>query len=302
MPNTITYSSLSNVIPQQRLLMFEKVFQTTDPIEVHGAYIWTVKVAASLLPLLSTFEVALRNAIHTCATKNIGLDWYDILETKVRTKFHHGQRDQNNISWHFGEVARIKQKIAGKTPPIGLTKHDLLVAKMDFGFWDNLLRECFSKNNYSNALWPKYLNDVFPNLPKNHTNAIIQKEVSALRELRNEISHHSPIWKKPHVVDETTAITYINSQIDKIVDMINWLSKDVVNWIDVHMLQAEARRMATKEFLYLCQRKNMQSMEIKCSTFKRQITSKLRALDKDSFTIIKHNEKCLYVLTKISVR
>lgn len=300
MPNTITYTSLSNVIPPQRLLMFEKVFQTTDPIEVHGAYIWTVKAAASLLPLLSTLEISLRNAIHSTATKNIGDNWYDILATKVRKTFKLQRHDQNNIAWHFGEVSRIKNKL--KTPPRGLTTHDLLVAKMDFGFWDNLLRECFSKNNYSNALWPKYLNDVFPNLPNGHTNATIQVEVSALRDLRNDISHHSPIWKKPHVVDETTAITYINAQIDKIIEIISWLSKDAVNWIEVHMLQAEARRIATKEFLYLCQRKNMQSMEIKCSTFKREITSKLRVLDKDAFTLINHNEKCLYMLSKISVR
>lgn len=72
------------------------------------------------------------------------------------------------------------RKTSIKMPPKGLTRHDLLVAKMDFGFWDNLLRECFSINGDKHALWPQCIPTIFPNLPKGHTNASIQREISSL--------------------------------------------------------------------------------------------------------------------------
>jgi hypothetical protein len=78
----------------------------------------------------------------------------------VRTQFNQPKRDRANIQWHHSQVSDTKRKL--KTPPNGLTKHDLLVAKMDFGFWDNLLRECFSVNGDTKALWPHVHQVSFP--------------------------------------------------------------------------------------------------------------------------------------------
>lgn len=97
--------------------MYEKVFATTSPVELHGAYIWSVKAAASIQPLLSTLEVALRNSIHNSATNLIAADWYDKLNTKQRKSWKVAQRDKNNIIWHKSEVARVKKKLAQKKPP-----------------------------------------------------------------------------------------------------------------------------------------------------------------------------------------
>lgn len=300
MPHTITYTSLSNVVPQQRLLMFEKVFQTTDPIELHGAYMWSVKVAASLQPLLSILEVSLRNAIHSSATIHIGPDWYDKLATRVRSYWKTAQRDQSNIKYHHDEIARIKKKISGKTLPKGLKKTDLIVAKLDFGFWDNLLRECFAINGNSKALWPQCMPSVFPNVPNGHTNLTIHTEITALRELRNDIAHHSPVWKHATVHDELSAVTYVNTKIDKIIEIISWLSNDAVTWLSIHMLLAEAKRIASIEFLHLLQRKNINEMGVKPNLLKRNLTKQLKTLKKESFRLISCNGNHMYVLTKIT--
>lgn len=299
MPHTISYSNLCNVLPQQRLLMYEKVFNTTDPLELHGAYIWSIKLAASIYPLLSTLEVALRNSIHTTATQLIGVDWYDKLATKVRTQYQSPQRDQSNIDWHNKQIADIKKKIKRKTPARGLNKHDLLVAKMDFGFWDNLLRECFLVNGNPMALWPRCTPIVFPNLPSGYTNKNAHDEISELRELRNDIAHHSPIWKNRTVHDKLTAITYINQRINKIVEVIGWLSRDKVNWIEVHMLVAEARRVASINYLELCQRKDMNHVEVKFSCFRRELKKQFKILNINEFKVI-NNSSSLFLITKIS--
>ena len=298
MPNSITYAALSNVLPEQRLAMYEKMFDTTTPIELHGAYIWSVKAAACIQPLLSILEVALRNSIHNSATIAIAPNWYDTLSTKERKSWKVAQRDKNNIAWHHAEVARIKKKLSKKTPPKGLTMHDLLVAKMDFGFWDNLLRECFSINGDGQALWPQCIPIVFPNLSKGYTNASVQQEVSTLRELRNDIAHNSPIWKHKSVVDLKTAIAYINLQIDKILKIINWLSIEKVNWLEVHMLQSEARRVVSEKYLQLCQRKCMSNFIEPYSRYKRGFRGNLKRLDKDGFDIIETGNGNLYMLTR----
>ena len=296
MPNTITYTSLSNVLPNQRLLMYQRIFNTTTPIELHGTYIWSVKVAAAIQPLLSTLEVALRNSIHTCGTQFIAPNWYEVLSTELRTQFNQPKRDRANIQWHHSQVTDTKRKL--KTPPNGLTKHDLLVAKMDFGFWDNLLRECFSVNGDTKALWPQCTSSVFPNLPSGYTNATVQSEISKLRDLRNDIAHNSPVWKVRSVIDEQSAILYLNQQIDKIIEVIGWLSTDKVNWIQVHMLQAEAKRIATKEYLYLCQRKNINPVSF--SRFKRDLRKQFKNLNADNFTIVNTNSDSLFMLIKMT--
>lgn len=302
MPNTITYTALANVIPHQRLSMYEKVFKTTNSVELHGAYVWSVKVAANIHPLLSALEVALRNSIHISATQAISTDWYDKISTKERKSWKAGKRDHNNIKWHRAQVADIKKKIARKiqTAPKGLTMHDLLVAKMDFGFWDNLLRECFSINGDKKALWPQCMPLVFPNLPKGKTNASVQLEISALRELRNDIAHNSPIWKHKSVTDQQSAISYINNQIDKIIEIIKWLSSEKVDWLEVHMLQAEAKRVASKNYLRLCQRKEMSELTDPFSRYKREFRSQLKQLDKDEFDLINTQNGDLYMVTKVT--
>lgn len=297
---SIIYSNLSNVLPSQRLDIFSKTFLTTDPQELHGCYIWSLKVAANLLPLISTLEIALRNAIHNTASRKISLDWYEKLATKTRSSWKERQRDQKNIAWHNSEVIRIKNKISAKIPPKGLNKHDLLVAKMDFGFWDNLLRECFSKNKDKKSLWPQCIPLVFPNLPKGLTNTHIQSEVSLIREMRNDIAHHSPIWKHSSVFDENTAITYLNSRVDKILEIISWLSKDKVDWIQIHMLEAEVRRIISPEYLYLCQRKNMCDFDTKFSEYKRNFRSNLKLLDQNKFDLFSTHDNKMYMITKFS--
>lgn len=300
MPNTITYEALANVLPHQRLSTYEKVFKTTTPVELHGAYIWSVKVAAVIHPLLSSLEVALRNSIHNSATKAIAPDWYEKISTRVRKQWKNKKRDTSNINWHHSEIKRVKGKLEGKTPPKGLNKHDLLVAKMDFGFWDNLLRECFSKNGDKAALWPQCMPMVFPNLPKGHTNATVQLEISNLRNIRNDIAHHSPVWKHKTVYDDASAISYINGKIDKIIEIINWLSSEKVDWLEVHMLQSEARRVASDHYLRLCQRKDMHNITEDFSRYKRAFRIRTKTLGKDELNIFNTKNGELYMITKIT--
>ena len=252
MPNNIQYHNLAQVIPPQRLDMFKRMFDTSGDLELYGAYLWSIKAAAALAPLIGLLEVALRNSIHFSATKAIGDNWYEVLATRTRSGWELNKIDKRNIHWHQDEVIRVKRKIKRKTPPANLTKHDQLIAKMDFGFWINLLRACFFDNSNPKALWPQCIPTVFPSLTAGHTHTTIYKKIEPLRELRNDIAHNAPVWKHSTVRNLADAMLYLNKQIDEVLEILGWLSEEKVNWIEVHMLVAEAKRVLSMDFLHLC--------------------------------------------------
>ncbi|CAM5181594.1 hypothetical protein OURE66S_00677 [Oligella ureolytica] len=299
MPNNIQYHDLDRVIPPQRLDMFKRMFGTSDNLELYGAYLWSIKAATSLAPLISVLEVALRNSIHISASNAIGKNWYEILSTRIRNDWKSATRDKNNINWHHHEVKRVKQKIQRKTPPANLTKHDLLIAKMDFGFWINLLRACFFDNSNSQALWPKCIPTVFPGLSKGHTNMTIHQKIEPLRELRNDIAHNAPVWKHSTVRYVPEAISYLNGKIDDVLEILSWLSEEKVNWIEAHMVVAEARRIISMDYLHLCQQKTL-SNQYSWSVYKRQLNSSLRCLEKNSFDLINYKNGNKYMVVRIN--
>ncbi|MGI2109706.1 hypothetical protein ACRN9C_09940 [Shewanella frigidimarina] len=111
---------------------------------------------------------------------------------------------------------------------------------------------------------------------------------------------NSPIWKHKSVIDEQTAIIYLNSQIDKIINIINWLSSEKVDWLEVHMLQSEAKRIASREYLMMCQRKNISDLQNTFYGYKRSFRTKLKKLNKDKFDIVHVSNGDLYMVTKVS--
>ena len=87
----------------------------------------------------------------------------------------------------------------------------------------------------------------------------------------------------------------------KIIQIINWLSVEKVDWLEVHMLQSEARRVASKKYLLLCQRKEMSELTKPYSRYKRDSRSRLKHLDKDGFDIVDTLNDGLYMVTKITI-
>lgn len=155
-------------------------------------------------------------------------------------------------------------------------------------------------NGNSLALWPQCTPLVFPHLPKGHTNATIQKEITSIRELRNNIAHHSPAWKGKSVTDQGSAITYVNEQIDQVMKIIGWLSQEKVNWLEIHMLQAEARRIASQKYLLLCQRKEVDSFSQPFSRYQPNFQRYLKSIAANEFDVVNAGQDGLFMLTKVT--
>ncbi len=300
MPQSISYPDLAKVLPLHRQTQFREFLHTDDPVKRYGGYIWTLRIAASIHPLISTLEITLRNAIHQAATQAIGDNWYEKLATRTRKSWKTKDKDARNIAWHLSKMTEKKLKISRKYHAKKHNIHDLIISACEFGIWVNLFGECFIVNGNKSSLWPQCIQSVFPNLPKGKSIQDIQKELSELKELRNNIAHHSLLWSGTPINHTTDAITYVNEQIDRIIALTSWLSTSKIQLLDVHMLIAEARRVATSEYLSLCQRQAIDEMSTPPSQFNRSLNQCMKSTDSYSFTLIKH-KKSLWMMTRASI-
>ncbi|WP_305845232.1 Abi family protein [Photobacterium leiognathi] len=304
MPQSINYSLLSGVIPSSRLHVYKKVFRTKNDIELHGVYVWTMKTASTLLPLMNALEIALRNAIHREASLKISNDWYDQLATKKRANWKQKKQDTSNINFYVKEKDEKKTKALRKVSrgiPSELTVHDIIIADMNFGFWENLLRECFNVNRNPKALWPQCLKSVFPGFPPSLplNNEDIRKKIEKIRDARNDISHHSPVWKNKNVKNEADAINFINSTIDSIVDILSWISGENVSFLEKHSLIKDAKRCNTKEMLDWYKRDLTTISSEPLSLFRRNLSGTLRSLKNESFILTGKDSEPEFMITRI---
>lgn len=92
-------------------------------------------------------------------------------------------------------VASAKQKLAEVGKPL---EADRIVAELNFGFWSNLLNRPYEQQQ---VLWPTLLRAVFPYAPARFRNRpALSRRFNEIRQLRNRIFHHEPIWDTPNLL------------------------------------------------------------------------------------------------------
>lgn len=132
-------------------------------------------LSESLYSSLQVLEIALRNTIHHAASTHFGqLDWFD-----APSVLQHAHER--------GAILKAKATLTQQKKP-----HDAarIVAEVSFGFWTSLL-----DRRYEQTLWPKLLKPAFPYLPRRlRTRADLSKRFHTMRQLRNRVFHHEPIW------------------------------------------------------------------------------------------------------------
>ena len=163
-----------------------------------------ILISESFYPLLAVLEVGLRNSIDYQLTKRFNdREWYDNKDfVKIANRF---QIDR--ISQARTNIYTEKKEI---TP-------GRIISELSFGFWTSLFDTKFEM-----TLW-KNLRLAFPNCPKNiRKRKTMSSKFNGIRKLRNRIFHHEAI---------TWNLNVLNSYKDEIIQGIEWLSKDLPEWI-----------------------------------------------------------------------
>lgn len=124
---------------------------------------------------------------------------------------------------HAERVAAAKRKLLDrlKGSRVPLTP-GRLVAEMSFGFWTYLFDSDYGYvSPKTPGLWPRLLNDVFPNLPDPQTVPRRRRDfavrLAAIVRLRNRAFHHEPLWKDSDL-DQKHAM---------VVETISWMNPAV---------------------------------------------------------------------------
>jgi hypothetical protein len=138
-----------------------------------------IRISESLLPALHYLEVILRNQLDSAIARIYGKDW--LLRIPAALPMESYNRDRLAATIDTFQQDKRRNPI-----------QDDMVANMTFGFWCALFHK-----RYDPALWHRehFFASVFPNWPRdNRKRSIVQPKLYAIKDLRNRIAHHEPIW------------------------------------------------------------------------------------------------------------
>ncbi|HEY5424918.1 MAG TPA: hypothetical protein VIJ77_00030 [Candidatus Tumulicola sp.] len=211
----------------------------TDDLDL---YLWNLQVSAAFQGPLHLLEVSLRNAAHKQLTRCFGHDWIDapnFIHACILAQYPPPQIGQKNhrmgpdllkqIHRTRNRIARAvdaknktaakagKPRIAKMTPSV-----NDIVAGLDFGFWTSMLDRSFDQ-----LLWRTALHHAFPRYAELSGKPVaripIAQRLNKIRDLRNRVMQHEPLFKRN-----------LQSDFDMISEAIAWMYADVELWADHH--------------------------------------------------------------------
>lgn len=191
-----TWPGIAQAISSERLAPYLR--QTHGDLEkTLCLYLWNIALCESLYPLLNLTETTLRNKLDAHLAELFGQrEWFDL-----------GWLDTRDAS----KISEARRKIAGSNRTATPGR---MVAELTFGFWTSLLDVRYERTK---ILWPHLAPKVFADAPrKSRTRKAQSRYASAIRDLRNRVFHHEPIWHCMHlpatVNDSKTWLSWLSPE------------------------------------------------------------------------------------------
>lgn len=168
-------------------------------------YRWNMELSAAFLVPLQICEVSVRNAIVTAIESVYGANW----------PWEKGfQISLRNPSTGYSPRKDLVD-LAGRLPTSGK-----IVAELKFVFWEKMLT-----HSHDAVIWNPFLRSVFPSSDTARTVQQLRSDgfaaLQKIRDLRNRIAHHEPIFRR-NVQDE----------YDRIRTLIAWVDPVAAAWVD----------------------------------------------------------------------
>jgi len=169
-----------------------------DDLILFTRYAWNIALSEALYPVLYGLEVALRNNLHTTVAHDTHNPlWLDSTPSLLRIE-------------EVNKVQLAKQELIKAHKPI---EPGRLVAELNFGFWTSLLNA-----RYEGVFWPRLLQKAFPGMPKSiRKRKTLSTRFNNIRQLRNRIFHHEPIWRYPD----------LGQRHSELLETIYWLNPEL---------------------------------------------------------------------------
>lgn len=166
-------------------------------------YLWNTAVSEALYSPLQGLEVLLRNSLDRQLSLKYGTEWY--------------KQNARPVVFLDPQFERIQKAMKDFDKNRPITNADV-VANLSFGFWADILHY-----EMYDPLWRSCLHHAFPNKPKGTKRSTVGPIVKRLKDLRNRVAHHEPIWKWNLQREHTS-----------IIEIASWLCPVTSSWIAYH--------------------------------------------------------------------
>jgi hypothetical protein len=200
----ITNAIVDKIISRERLQPYIN-HHNRDIEKAIAHYKANILISESFYPLISILEVGLRNSIDKQFIRRFEDDkWYEHIDfIRIISKYQ------------IDRISEARTNIQSSKKEITTGR---IISELTFGFWTSLFDTKFEM-----TLW-KNLRFAFTNCPKeNRKRRIISAKLNRIRKFRNRIFHHEAIsWN----------MEVLRTYKQDIIEGINWLDKDLLDWID----------------------------------------------------------------------
>jgi hypothetical protein len=231
-------NTLEQIVSKARLQPYI-VSQPQNPERAVALYEQNIALAQSFYPLLSSLEVALRNALDKqCSALFADPNWLTSQKTgfMVASRLtyidHSGKQRTNDFLKRSIEEAESTLRRQKK-----ILSQGRIISELTFGFWTEL----FDRTHYS--LLKGVPIKIFPNLPPTIRRVQIYDRLRDIRRFRNRIYHNEPICFVNGMCDLAPAEKIGREALD----LISWLSADMFQWISV-IDHSQQEILKTKQF------------------------------------------------------
>jgi hypothetical protein len=216
----LSIAGLKKALSEERLLAYS-TSEDVDELDAVARYLWNGASATAMVPVLHALEVTFRNHLFGASER--------ILHgRKLRFKEVKCWLDTEPSLLYDREVDSVEEaKTLLRKGRKELTP-GRLVSKLSFGFWVGLCRSPYEQGRPGGpALWPKLITTGFPFLPKEHrSRPMILARFDELRDFRNRVFHHEPIWDRNLERVHSRAIetiSWMNQHVARAVEEISTL-------------------------------------------------------------------------------
>ena len=175
-----------------------------DKSKALALYQWNLELFSAFIVPLQICEVSVRNCIVSAIEKTYGENW------PWERSFEISLRDPQRSYSPRRNLTDLRH-----LPTTGK-----IVADLRFIFWEKMFT-----HGHDGAIWNAHFRTVFPHTdPDTSVQALRAEGYEALhkiRDLRNRIAHHEPIFRRD-----------IHEEYGRIREVIRWSNPTAADWID----------------------------------------------------------------------
>lgn len=203
-------------------------------------YYANARVAQSFQPLLSFFEVILRNQLHYALAAHFNdVQWLINQKTGFMSdpSLTHTVKKTGKVmvnDFLKKEVERSERTLIGKNRNVTAGR---VIAELNLGFWNSL----YETHHY--ALLKGVPCKIFKSLPTGYGRKEVNNAIQEIRTLRNRVSHNEPLCFSNKAYD----MTYAKEMYGKINDFLSWINPDIMVSLKSESLDNVCREIGRAE-------------------------------------------------------